>query len=995
MRLADILKLPKEPHSLSIIKDYLEQPLGHVDYQAAFSHYFDIGIALGLEDMVFHEGERVIKELENQAVTDHQEKMLKHVITAAIKLEKYDAAKVYIEQRKQLLPVLKQYLGVLDEIAYKKALNLPYEDDVQKVLKDVIPDPVKIICLEELYAIHKHEDQPEKALESLYKLFELDQQHKYNNDELMLLLKLKRFEEASEKALVALKEHPDNAWAVQTLLAAYVATGEHHKAMTLEANHEDLIDKQDDVLRTAFYEQAIALYKKLDNKLSLDAYTRKLKSLQRTTDKKAKTTATEQKEVVVVEAPAKKTMSRGHVLEHLDLANDLIVFSHQIDEKLPLRDYLRTFFMHLEGKIKTKDIAVYLHQMMPNFFHYKKERLYDKTLGSAQLEDTVLAKVLESHEDIFEETQTMRWPKNVITQKDYDDDVKFVYAFPIGDAGAVLFHFETIIKDPGDHYDLLRLVANILYAHLLDEKKTSRFKRENRTYQGILDSPLFAFREMSEARSTYNEAAQQLFHIDRHHHLELFLRDVSYEYVHAYKDAIQKLFAKPGETKELLYVYQGKHIVEKMVSIRIGEDIHIMSLFSDQSETVEATKELVEQATVDPETGLANMHALHEAFEDHLTDKASLLLVELDQQLKHIYGSDKMVHYFKEFAQVTKKFFQAGVTYRFDFNQLLVILPFNDIRTVTKLVKDYFRYLEGYTSKILPYEKYRGNMGIVRFPVVTIDKNRDKLFRYLDIALDKAKRDREEHFVFFVYRDYEDELFEQQVIDHLNLAIETKSLSLVFNQITDIKKNRVWQYESELSLPNLTIDSKYLMAIAGKRNRLVDLERFHIERVCTFLVALEKETERLIKLTIPISKETFLEPTFNAYVSGLFKQYGIPYEFIRFKFDMDIRASHYATQIQELIDHGISLDTTSLDMALAYPFHALHVEHKKATVKWHSYLSKVKELLDGFNMALIVRGVKTKDQKESLERLGIQYMEGTLYKQLPGAVLTEKIKESL
>ena len=995
MRLADILKLPKEPHSLSIIKDYLEQPLGHVDYQAAFSHYFEIGIALGLEEMVFNEGERVIKELENQTVTDHQEKLLKHVIAAAIKLEKYDAAKAYIEQRRQHLPVLKQYQGVLDEIAYKKALNLPYEEDVHKVLKDVIPDHVKILCLEELYAIYQQEEKPEKALDSLYKLFDLDQQHKYENNQLTLLLKLNRHEEAREKALALLKEHPDNAWAVLTLLAVYVATDESHKAMTLEADHEELIDKQDDILRAAYYEQAIALYKKLDNKLSLDAYTRKLKSLQRTSEKKAKVAGSEPKEVVVVEAPAKKTMSRGHVLEHLDLANDLIVFSHQIDEKLPLRDYLRTFFMHLEGKIKTKEIAVYLHQAMPNLLHYKKERLYDKTIGITQLEDTVVQKVLASHEDIFEETQTMRWPKNIITQKDYEDDVKFVYGFPVGDLGAMLVHFETVVKDPGEHYDLLRLVANILYAHLLDDKKTSRFKRENRTYQGILDSPLFAFRELSEARSTYNETAQKLFHIDRHHHLELFLRDVSYEYVHAYKDAIQQLFAKPGQVKELLYVYQGKHIVERMYALRIGEEIFIMSLFTDQSKTVEATKELVEQATVDVETGLANMHALHETFEEHLKDKASLLLVELDQHLKHIYGSDKMVHYFKEFAQVTKKFFKEGVTYRFDFNQLLIILPFNDIRTVTKLVKDYFRYLEGYASKILSYEKYRGNMGIVRFPVVTIDKNKDKLFRYLDIALDKAKRDREEHFVFFVYRDYEDELFEQQVIDHLNLAIETKSLSLVFNQITDIKKNRVWQYESELSMPNLTIDSRYLMAIAKKRNRLVDLERFHIERVCTFLVELEKTTERLIKLTIPISKDTLLEPTFNPYVLGLFKQYGIPCEFIRFKFDMDIRASHYATQIQELIDHGISLDTTSLEMALAYPFHALHVEHKKATVKWNSYLSKVKELLDGFNMALIIRNVKTKDQKESLERLGIHYLEGTLYKQLPGTVLIEKIKESL
>mgnify|MGYP000530370240 CR=1 FL=1 len=41
MRLSDVLKLPKQPHSLSIIKDFLEKPLSHLDYQAAFSYYFE------------------------------------------------------------------------------------------------------------------------------------------------------------------------------------------------------------------------------------------------------------------------------------------------------------------------------------------------------------------------------------------------------------------------------------------------------------------------------------------------------------------------------------------------------------------------------------------------------------------------------------------------------------------------------------------------------------------------------------------------------------------------------------------------------------------------------------------------------------------------------------------------------------------------------------------------------------------------------------------
>ena len=995
MRLSDVLKLPKQPHSLSIIKDFLEQPLGTHDYQVAFTYFLEIADALELFDLVFEEGEKMLGELENQAESPQEEKLLKYIIHASIMLEKFDKAKEYIERRKQILPILKQYLGVLDEIAYKKKMQIPYLEDLQKVLKDIIPDQVKVFCLEEMFIHYKNDHQYEMALLSLYELYEYDLRSKYLNDELTLLVSLKKHEEVLRVALEALRQNRDHIEAVLALIETYIQKQDYHKASNLEAEYEEKIDKASDELKLKAYELFVVLYKKLDNKLSLDLYERKLKSLIKSMDKKVKVAVEETKpEVIIVEKPEAKSIVNKNLLKHLEISYDLIGFSHLIDEKLLLRDYLRIFFMHVDTHLKTKEYVLYLKGETPNFFHYKKERLYDKTVLSTNIEETVIEHVMKTGDELFSDPKLLKFSKNVITQKDYED-VGFLYAFPIGDLGCILIHLEQMLSDPGLYYDLFKLLSAILFAHVLDEKKISKIKKENKYYQDVINSPILCYRELSEIRSTYNEQAQKLFHIEKNYHLELFLRDVSYEHVHTYKETISRLLNKPGETKELLYRYQEKHILEKLYSLKIGDEVIVMSLFVDQTKEAEEAKSLIEKATVDHETGLANLYALSEELESELKDKASMFLIELDQNLKYIYGTEKILAYFKEFAQHTRKFFSEGKTYRFDYHQLFVIIPTNDIRTVTKLVKDYFKYLETYESKILKYEKFNANMGILRYPVVTIEKNKDKIYRYLDIALEKAKRDKEDKYIFFFYRDYEDELFEQQVIDHLNVAIEQKSLGLIFNQITDIKKNRVWQYESELALHNLSIDNKYLIAIAKKRNRLVDLERYHIRKICEFLVELEKQTERLIKLTIPVSKETFLEPTFNSYVLGLFKSYGIPYEFVRIRFDMDLRANHYAPQIQELIDSGIGLDTTSLDMALNYPFHALHIDMKKESIKYTSYLTKIKELLESFQMALVVRNVKTKDQKEALERIGIMYVEGPLYKQLPGALLIQKIKESL
>ena len=996
MRLSDVLKLPKQPHSLSIIKDFLEQPLSHADYQAAFSHYFDIAYELKLFDLVYDDGRRVIKELENQVDTPHTEKILKYLIDAAIQLNHFDQAKHFITRRKEKLPMLKQYLGVLDDIHYKKALHLPYLDDVLRVLKDVIPDQVKIYCYEELFQIYDHDHQYEMALNSLYELYKYDLESQYIHQEFRLLSVLKKYDELISKAHLYLKQHPHDAQSMVYLIEGYMAISNYHKASTLETEYESDIDQADERIKKQAYEVIIKLYQTLDNKPSLDYYQKKLKALNRTIDKKPKDVEVkETQEVIYVEKVQEKGMSHKALLKHFEMSFDLIQFSHQIDEKLPLREYLRVFFMHVDQHIKTKEYIIYLDEESPNLFHYKKERLYDKTILPVFLEETVIEQVQKTGHEIYESIETLKWQKNVMTQKTYESDTRFIYAFPIGDLGVFVIHFEEDIVDPGSYYDLLKLISGMLYAHIIDEKRLTKLKKENRFYQQSLNAPILSHRMLTETRSTYNDQAQALFDIDKHHHLELFLRDVSFEFVHKYKETIQRLLNKPGEVAEILYRYQEKHILEKLFSLKIGDEHVVMSIFSDQTKEVLETKALIEQATIDPETNLANAYQFTKDLEDLLKDKASLLLIELDQNLKHIYGTENISKFFKEFAQHTKKYFSEGVTYRYDYHQIIVVLPFNDIRTVTKHIKDYFRYLEVYESKILRYEKFNAYMGALRYPVVTVEKHPEKLMRYLDIALEKAKREKEDRYTFFVFKDYEDELFEQQVIDHLNLAIETKNLGLIFNQITDIKKNRVWQYESELALLNLAIDGKYLLAIAKKRNRLIDLERFHIKALCEYLVELEKQTERLIKLTIPISKETFLDPTFNPYILGLFKSYGIPFEFIRLKLDMELKGNQYQSQIQELIDHGIALDTTSLDMALGYSCHALHIDMKKESIKWNSYIHKLKEMLETFQMALVIRNVRTKEQKEALDALGIQYVEGTIYKQLPAPVLIQKIKESL
>ncbi len=998
MRLSDILNLEKQPHSLSIIKDFLsQQSLSHLDYQAAYYTYFDIAMKLSLYDLVYEEGIHVFDEIKNQEETLYYEKILAFLIDASIELSKFEDAKRFINLRKEALPIINQYLGILDDIKYKKALNEPYIDDILKVLQDLIPDQVKIYCLKELLNLYEKDSQFEMALNQVYALYEFDLQDEYIDREISLLIELGRLDEAKTKALDELKKNPRQMQIVLHLLNIYYLKKDYLKASNLDAEYEEAFENEGISYQEKVYQLFVEIYKAMDNKLSLDLYKKKLKKLKKTSSKKIDREVAEKEKdpVVIIERHEEKAMVSKNLLEMLEISTDLIEYAHMIDEKLPLREYLRIFFMHFEKYVKAKEFIIYLESNDPNFFFYKKERLYDKTLVKSMVETTFISHVMHTGDELYELTKTFKWQKNVITQKEFTDDVAFVYAFPLGDIGCFSAYFSEPILDPAEYYDILKLVSSIIYAHMLDEKMMKNFKKENHMYRTIINSPIIAYRLHSDLGSTYNDMAMDLLGIEKHYHLELFLRDVSYEYVHKYKDALSACLTRPGEIRQLMYVYQNKHILEKMFSFKEGDETYVMSFFYDQTEAVDQAKELMNQATIDQTSGLFNKYALDQAMDELKEDKVSFCLIELDDHMKHIYGSEEMTLFFKEFAQLSKKFFNDGQVYRFDFNQILVALPFNDIRTVTKLLKDYLKHLDQYKSQVLNYEKFDVYIGVLRYPVVTVEKQKEKLYRFFDIALEKSKRLKEDKMYHFVYHDYEEELFEQQVIDYLNEAIETRQIGLVFNQVIDMNKNIVWQYESELVITELTIDSKYLLAIAEKRNRLIDIEHFHIEKVCEFLVELEKQTERLIKITIPISKQTFLDPKFNTFLLGTLKKYKIPYEFIRLKCDMELHPKHYMGQISELTDHGITLDTTSMDMAIHYPFYAVHMDIQRESVKFNAYLKRMKDMLDEFNIAFVIRGVKDRDQKELLQRLGIQYIEGALYKELPAPVLLRKIRESI
>lgn len=996
-----LLELESSQETLLLLKNYIDTTTLTVNqYQTVFIRMLEVMYDLEMFHDVYHEGLSYHQSILHIDVMITHEKLFELIILSALKLKQFDSAYTYIQNRKQVLPISKKYLADLDLIEFKKQTHQSYIEDIESVLKDAIPDDLKLNLLKELLMLYLNKKEDHKALNVIDQLKRLDTKHTYVPEYLKILYNLEHFDDAKIIALNYRNHQLYEMDSFLTLLKIYIKENDQHKISILDADYGIKLETQSVEIQKEAYTLFSDYYQKIKNRYQYDSYSKKLKALIKD-EKKSKDKTIEKtvlrndlEEQTQTEKPqfVQKMFKAKENIRHLNILIELFSFAHQIAETKNFRDYLRNFFIKVDEYVKVKDYIIFTSKD-EMLYHYKKERLYDKQLVASTYLNTLVGEVLKDGEERFGNPKSFKYDKNVLTNQPFDESISYIYAYSLFDQGVLMIYLEEEISDPALYFDLFKGLSAILYGSLMDEEKRVKLRLSNDFLNQIINSPIMQIRIYSEYQSIYNIAAQKLFDLESFAPYEVFLGNLNAFEANDYRKIIERLMTKSGLVDTFTYVYQDKQIREKMVSVLDGKDIKMISIFEDITNYYEEKSRLLMDATVDFETSLENLNALSQKLPQYVLDKGAFFLINFNENILPIYGYDVSLKFFKEFGQLTKKFFNEGDTYRFSTYQLFVYIPINDIRAVTKMIKEYLRYLDSYQSSVISYEKFHPLLSVIRYPVVTEEKIPAKLFRYLELSIDYLKRQNtDDQYIFFEHKIYEDEVFEQQVINYLNQAMNDNQLSLSFDQIIDVTRGVVWQYESELILEHMQIDSKYLLAIAKKRNRLMDLEKFHIEMVCQFLNTLEKETKKLVKITIPVSKETFLDVSFNPYIFGLFQKYEIPFEFVRFKIKGDhLKSNQYITQIDELSKSGVGLDTTSVDVALSYPFNALHIDYKTSDQKYNDYIKLLKQLFDNHGIALVIRDVRTKGQADMLVELGIKYIEGSIYKKITADLLFLKI----
>lgn len=1003
----EILSLNKNQSTLSLAKSHLQTSvLTNSEKETLELFIISIYDYLKEYDELIKYGNLFLENKED--LSENYCDILAYMFNAALKLNEFNLAKTYLEKRKKHIKPINTYLVLDEEIRLAKTMGKSYEELIKNAINSGIPSNYQVKYLDELVALNILKEDYLLASEYL-ELLKGQTNRKYPREELLINLKLKKYETAEELSNEYIKDElMGKIPSILTKLEIYIIKKKYRLAVILETSNLDIFEDAMEVDQLKFYDLCRTLYKNLDNHLSFDEYDTKYKRLEQKLKREEKK---EEKKLLNVqekiEKEYKKESKSKEILKPIEkkinltsekaseILNDLyeiFMFSENISEKLSFRDYLRTLFIYIENYYKICNATLLIDRI--DVYYYKDERLYDKKIIPEKITNTPHEFILSKGETIKSKIDDYKLYNSIYTHKEFSNNIKQLVGFPLTKDSSFVVYLDNLVNID-NAYLFFKNISALIYSRINRERKLSIFRKENQFLVSILNSNLGAIRTLSRTRAINNEEAQILFNVNKNDYIDSFIKNIHYKDVSRYRDSLSKLFQKEGQTLEIEYLYNNKNIKEKMVSIRDFNKIKIVSLFIDQTECVYKYELALKKSITDSLTKIYNTYHLKQEFPKLLNEKkVTFILINLNMDSKYLYTPDEIENYIREFSKITDDYFIDGTLYRLNYNEFLVVVMQNDIRSITNLVETYLEFLNKYNVLSIEHNKFNVKIGFLRYPVTTTQKNPYKILRFLEIAKQKALNRSDINYYDFTYLDYEEEVKELQILSQINNSINNNKTNILLKQIIDIKKNTVYLYESEIILDNIDCPENVIKLIAKKRNRLIDLELNHIKSCLDFLVKLFLETNKIIKIIIPISLETLLLDNFYDFILTELKIRNLKEEFIHFKIDLSNTKdlSNYKI-IDKLRNKGITFDTNNVFMVLNYPFINLHLNIDKLNPKLEKYLINLKNLLKENNQNLILRNITDTSNIEFFKSLDINYILTNDYPKLLPEELINQIKK--
>lgn len=228
-------------------------------------------------------------------------------------------------------------------------------------------------------------------------------------------------------------------------------------------------------------------------------------------------------------------------------------------------------------------------------------------------------------------------------------------------------------------------------------------------------------------------------------------------------------------------------------------------------------------------------------------------------------------------------------------------------------------------------------------------------------------------------------------------AINNRSFEVYYQPIFCVTDNTFSGCEALIRLKDEElgfISPDEFIPIAEQNGKIIEVGRFVIEKVCSFIKERDLQKLGLRFVDINLSVIQCMHPEIISDIERTLKKYDVPRSMVNLEITETASAQSYAmlqTKLNELHSNGftISLDDfgtgfASVEYLINFPFDVVKLDKSlvwayMSTKKYEPILQHYMPMLHSLGTKIVAEGVETKQMVDALVALGCDYLQGYYY----------------
>ncbi len=917
MQVLEVLALPFQKESIKKIDKYLSiTPQTSIEYYQALSYK---ALILNSLDKTNDALKILIPKLDlilkKQAIEEFEKNTIVCIADTLkvifMGLKRYDLALKYIEIKEKHLNLMAHDAYFKDMILYSKAIQ--DKENLKRYIKLYLADDISeenlIFAHEILINILFDENNYEDFLKS-YQILNTEYLKTKSKDNLLKIniLKIKMLINQGniDDAIDLIKDNIDDVFDKSLklelgtmLIKLYYEKGDFHRASIQDANYLDLIDDANNQTKREYYTVVRELYEKMNNHYARDLANKALEelALKETVLKqeplKKERVKRIQEPIVIERIIEKKDEVKNNETKFLEGISETVLLSKKylslkevLDllkcfTPLTLREVLRQVFVLSYQILDFSEVVILINQNDIYGYHYKKERLYDKKFIEEKIINTV--NYLSYQKD---RVLVISDPSNytsIITNQ--NEIVSEIVSFPLKRDkvyGSITFYGNNLSSD--FNYELLEILASFIDIRLSILAFEDSYKHDDENRKIILDTALLGFIENDNGLIKLDDKSMKILDVEKKYlNLNEYLDLMTPADKINYKNT-NTLFITGKLTKtQIEYsLLNGKRIKEIRLLKELSDRYVILGMLENKTDEYNENLKLKKLSEEDFFTKLPSLNHLKTyLLELDNSKRYSFVMIGTNnfKLYKDVYGLKFSTDLIYAIALKLKEVVKEDVlVYHFDSDRFILLLPNNDERTVKKQV---LQILDELALKLVELNKrlklsFSAGVFLIRkkYGKLTYEKLVEKSSLALDEALRRSLN--ENKVIYFEEQEVKNSFYDFQMELHISEAIDNLKLCLTYEQIVNLKTNKLFAYLARINLGGFLVDDAYFYSIVKKRGLEELIDKYLINRALIECKKFYHEFGGYFKIFIQLHAKTLAMPDFMAYLSEKYRQYNVP-----------------------------------------------------------------------------------------------------------------------